>query len=72
MIIPKTEYTEEKIVVDLTGPEGNAFILLGTETYNFCYNDSGIWYGQKEDGGEYVTKGFSEFNDLYNFVLKND
>lgn len=30
MIIPKTEYTEEKIVVDLTGPEGNAFILLVT------------------------------------------
>ena len=30
MIIPKKEYTAEKITIDLTGPEGNAFVLLGT------------------------------------------
>jgi len=30
MIIPKTEYTEGKITIDLTGPQGNAFVLLAT------------------------------------------
>jgi len=63
---------KNKLRISKRGATLSTYKLLGTDTYKFCYNDSGVWYGQKEDGGDYVTMGFSEFNDLYNFVLKND
>jgi hypothetical protein len=34
MIVKKEEATERPIIIDLTGPEGNAFVLLGyAKTY---------------------------------------
>jgi hypothetical protein len=70
MIVDKP--TTEGIIIDLTGPQGNAFFLMGTAK-KFCkqlgYDESPIIYdmmsGDYENLIEVFEKHFGDFVTMY-------